>query len=167
MIVYHVPRNSGMIDCYGREQPNHGRGVFRIPQMPYESAFLGDRRAPTGHLFRRHRGAHIVYVQSGGEAASRIGAEVAELLDFGELWRSLDYATITHYVDCDTAVYDLAPPPHRPGGRQRQKLSPSGTFVPVLVFTLGQAGRFPTASSCVSVRSRCRRPPGFWQTPER
>jgi hypothetical protein len=36
-----------------------------------------------------------------------------------------------HYVDCDTAVYDLVPPPHRTGGRQRQELSPSGTFVPI------------------------------------
>jgi predicted RecB family nuclease len=62
---------------------------------------------------------------------SAIGAEAAELLDFRELWRSLDHDAITHYVDCDTAVYDLAPPPHRPDGRQRQELSPSGTFVPI------------------------------------
>ena len=62
----------------------------------------------------------------------RVGAEVAEPLDFGQLWRSLDYETITHYVDCETAVYDFALPPHRPGGRQPQESSPSGTFVPVL-----------------------------------
>ncbi|MFY9992876.1 MAG: hypothetical protein WAL40_17910, partial [Rhodoplanes sp.] len=30
----------------------------------------------------------------------RVGAEVAELLDFGQLWRSLDYEAITHHVDC-------------------------------------------------------------------
>ena len=41
--------------------------------------------------------------------------------------------TITHHVDCETAIYDFALPPHRPGGRQPQKLSPSGTFVPVLL----------------------------------
>ena len=72
----------------------------------------------------------------------RIGAEVAELLDFGELWRSLDHGAIAHYVDCDTAVYDFALPPHRPGGRQPQESSPSGNFVPDPVFTLGQAGPF-------------------------
>ena len=59
---------------------------------------------------------------------------MAELLDFGQLWRSPDYATaITHDVDCETAIYDFALPPHRPGGRQPQKLKPSGTFVPVLL----------------------------------
>ena len=68
------------------------------------------------------------------EAAKRrspIGAGVAELLDFRELCRNLDHDAITHHVDCDTAVYDLAPLPHRPGGRQRQALLPSGTFSPI------------------------------------
>jgi predicted RecB family nuclease len=62
----------------------------------------------------------------------RMGAEVAELLEFGQLRRSLDYETITHHVDCETAVYDFALPQNRPGGRQPQKLKPTGTFVPVL-----------------------------------
>ena len=48
----------------------------------------------------------------------RVGAEVAELLDFGELWRGPDYATVTHEVDCETAVYDFALPEHRPGGHR-------------------------------------------------
>jgi hypothetical protein len=38
----------------GREHPNHGRDIFRIPQMLYESASHGDRRAHTGHPFRPH-----------------------------------------------------------------------------------------------------------------
>src|SRR6202035_5881117 len=42
-------------------------------------------------------------------------------------------ATITHDVDCETAVYDFALPPHRPGSRQPQKSKPSRTFVPVLL----------------------------------
>ena len=37
-----------------------------------------------------------------------IGAEVAQLLDFNELWRSREHDAITHHVDCDTAVYDFA-----------------------------------------------------------
>ena len=87
--------------------------------------------------------AHISSMyKAAAKRRSPIGAEVAELLDFKELWRSLDHDAITHHVDCDTAVYDFAPPPHRPGARQRQELSPSGTFVPILVFTLGQAGPF-------------------------
>src|SRR6266446_9269819 len=30
----------------------------------------------------------------------RVGAEVAEPIDFGELWSSPDSATVTHEVDC-------------------------------------------------------------------
>ena len=48
LLAYRARRNFGTIDCYGREQPNHGRGIFRIPQMPNESASPGDRRARTG-----------------------------------------------------------------------------------------------------------------------
>jgi hypothetical protein len=60
------------------------------------------------------------------------GAKVAELLEFGQLWCSLDDGTIPHYVDCDTVVYDLALPQRRHEGRQPQKSSPSGNVVPVL-----------------------------------
>lgn len=62
----------------------------------------------------------------------RVGAEVAEPLDFGQLWRSLDYEAITPHVDCETTVFDLALSRHRPGGRQPQESSPFGPFVPVL-----------------------------------
>ena len=86
-------------------------------------------RAPTSPTSRRAYRLCTKRRRSGGH---RIGAEVAELLDFKELWRSLDHDAITHHVDCDTAVYDFAPPPHRPGARQPQELSPSGTFVPIL-----------------------------------
>src|SRR6266478_421601 len=61
------------------------------------------------------------------------GAKVTELLEFGQLWCSLDYDSITHYVDCDTVVYDFALPQHRNGVRQPQKSSPFGNLVPVLV----------------------------------
>src|SRR5260370_16568378 len=50
------------------------------------------------------------------------GAKVAEVLAFWQLRYSLDNKTITHYFDCDTAIYDLAlpelahapPQPHQP-----------------------------------------------------
>src|SRR5260370_40740666 len=63
----------------------------------------------------------------------RVGAEVAEPIDFGELWRSPDYATVTHEVDCETAVYDFALPQHKPRGRQPRESPSSGPFVPVLL----------------------------------
>jgi predicted RecB family nuclease len=71
---------------------------------------------------------------------SPVGAEVAELLDFKEVWRSLDHDAITHHVDCDTAVYDFAPPPHRPRVRQWQELSPAGTFVPIRLLPWDKPG---------------------------
>jgi predicted RecB family nuclease len=58
----------------------------------------------------------------------RVEAEAVELLDFGQMGRSLDYEATTHHVDCETAVYDFALPPHRPKDRQPQHC----TFVPVL-----------------------------------
>ena len=62
-----------------------------------------------------------------------VRADVTEPLDFGQLWHSPDYATGTREVDCETAIYDFALPPRRPGSRQPQKLKRSGTFVPVLL----------------------------------
>ena len=62
----------------------------------------------------------------------RVGAEVTEPIDFRELWRSPDYATVTYEVDCETAVYEFALPHHQPRGRQSQESPSSGSFVPVL-----------------------------------
>src|SRR5208282_2995767 len=62
----------------------------------------------------------------------RIGAEVAEPIDFGELWRSPDCATVTHEVDCETAIYDVALPQRKPRGRQPRESPSSGPFVPAL-----------------------------------
>ena len=94
-----------------------------------------------------------------------LGAEQAEFLDFGQLWRNPDYATITHYVDCETAVYDF-PPPHRPKGANRRNPRHPALLSP-FCFCPGTSRTFPTVYSCVSVRSRCRRPPGtgrHWNT---
>jgi hypothetical protein len=59
------------------------------------------------------------------------GTKEVELLEFGQLWCSLDYGTITHYVDYDTVVYDFALPQGGAGPRP-QKSSASGNFVPIL-----------------------------------
>jgi predicted RecB family nuclease len=60
------------------------------------------------------------------------GTKEVELLEFGQLWCSLDYGTITHYVDCDTVVYDFALPQDRNADPRPQKSSAFGKFVPVL-----------------------------------
>jgi len=60
----------------------------------------------------------------------RVGAEIAELLDFGQLWGSLDHEAITHHVDCETAVYDFARSPDRLEDRQPQQSTPSNSGFP-------------------------------------
>jgi len=44
----------------------------------------------------------------------RVRAEVAEPINFGELCRIPDYPTVTHEVDCETAIYDLRLPQRKP-----------------------------------------------------
>jgi predicted RecB family nuclease len=57
-------------------------------------------------------------------------SEFAGPLDFGQLWRNSNCGTITHDVDCETAVYDL---PLRGPVRQRSwETSQCGAFVPIL-----------------------------------
>lgn len=60
-----------------------------------------------------------------------IGANDAEPLDFRQLWSGIDNESVTHQIDCDTAVYDLVPP-HRAEESQSRQLTPSDTLVPIL-----------------------------------
>jgi len=62
----------------------------------------------------------------------RTGAKAAEVLAFAQLRDSVEDKTVTHYVDCDTVIYDFALPQHGHGGRQPQQSSPSLSLVPVL-----------------------------------
>jgi predicted RecB family nuclease len=62
----------------------------------------------------------------------QVETDVGEPLNFGQISRAPDCASVTGEVDCETAIYNFALPPRRPGRRQPQKLRPPGTFVPVL-----------------------------------
>jgi predicted RecB family nuclease len=95
--------------------------------------------APGNHFIDIETSISSMY-KAAAKRQSLIAAEVSEFLDFKERWRSLDHDATTHYVDCDTAVYDLAPPRHRPGGRHRQELSSSGSFVPLLFLPWDKPG---------------------------
>ena len=86
--------------------------------------------------------------KAGVKRRLRVGAEVAEPLDFGQLWHSLDYEATTPHVDCETAVYDLALSRHRPGGRQPQESSPYGPFVPVLFLPWDKPDVFDSLLIC-------------------
>src|SRR6516225_7391244 len=80
-----------------------------------------------------------------------IGAEITEPIDFRALWAGPDYATVTHQVDCETAVYDFALPQHKPRGRQRGN-HPQSALLFLCCLHPGTSRTFLTGCSCVSVR---------------
>jgi predicted RecB family nuclease len=109
-------------------------------KCPTKAHLLAIGEPPPGTFFADIE-ARISYMYKAvANRRLRVGAEVAELLDFGQLWRGPNYATITHDVDCETAIYDFALPSHRPGSRQPPKLKPSSTFVPVLFLPWDKLG---------------------------
>jgi len=101
-------------------------------QCRTKAHLLAIKEPPPGTFFAEIEARVSSLYKAVAKKRVRVGTEVDEPLDFGELWRSPNHATTTHDVDCETAIYDFALPTHRPGSRQPQKLKPSGTFVPVL-----------------------------------
>ena len=94
------------------------------------------------------------------------GAKVADLFEFGQLWCSLDYDPMTHYVTaiqssmtvhCRSREMRFA---NRRTRRRSETLSLS-------CFHPGTSRIIPTACSFVLARLRYRRPSGYCQTPER
>jgi hypothetical protein len=102
-------------------------------KCPTKAHLLAIGESPPGTFFAEVEARMSSMYKAMAKRRLHVGAEEAEPLEFVELWRGPDYATITHDVDCETAVYDFALPPHRSGGRQPQKSKPSRTFVPVLL----------------------------------
>ena len=62
----------------------------------------------------------------------RVRTDVAEPLDFEDLWSSSDHEAIARPVDCETTAYNVASPSHEPVGCQSRESTRSRTFVPVL-----------------------------------
>ena len=77
----------------------------------------------------------------------RVGVEVAELLDFRQAGDSFDYQTTRHYVDCETAVYNLAPS-RRPKERHPQPSTTTRTLVPVLFLPWEKPDTFDKICLC-------------------
>ena len=61
-----------------------------------------------------------------------VRTDVAEPLDFKDLWSSRDHVTIARPVDCETTAYNVNLPSHELAGLQSRESTPSNTFVPVL-----------------------------------
>jgi predicted RecB family nuclease len=86
------------------------------------------------------------FYKAAAKRRPRIGAEVAEPINFGELWRSPDNPAITHEVDCETATYDLTLPQRKPRGRHR-------SFIPVLFSPWGKLDRSAKSLLCFGALS--------------
>jgi hypothetical protein len=127
---------------YGHEQLNHGRGICRFVKSPTKAHLLAIGDPAPGAYFADIE-AHISFMYKAA-AKRRLGdgTEVAEPIDFRQLWRSPDHATITRDVDCETVAYDLTLPPHRPGRRQSQEASSSSPFYARPILALGQTKPF-------------------------
>jgi predicted RecB family nuclease len=117
-------------------------------KCPTKAHLLAIREPPPGTFFADIETRISSMYKAVARRQPRVGAEVPELLEFGQLWRSLDRKTITHHVDCETAVYDFALPQHRPGGHQPQDLSPPVTFVPVLFLPWDKPDRSDSLLVC-------------------
>ncbi len=102
-------------------------------KCPMKAYLLTIGARPPGTFFADIEARISSMYKAGAKRRLRLGADVAEPLDFGQVCRSPDYATITHDVDCETAICNFALPPHRQRSHRPPKLKPSGTFVPVLL----------------------------------
>ena len=87
---------------------------------PASGTFFADIETRMSSMYKAEAKQHL-----------RVETDVGEPLNFGQIWRAPDCAAVSGEVDCETAIYDFALPPRRPGRRQPQKLKPSGAFVPV------------------------------------
>jgi predicted RecB family nuclease len=94
--------------------------LLTIGERP-PSTFFADIEARISSMYKEMAKRHL-----------RVLAEVGDVLDCGHVRCNFDYATITQSVDCETALYDFTPSPHRPRRRQSQKLKPSHIFSPIL-----------------------------------
>ena len=105
---YRARRNSGTIDCYGREYSITAAVFSAFLKCPTKALLVAIGEPAPGSFVADIEARRSSMYKAAAKQRLRVGAEVAELLDFGERWRSLDYEAITHHVDCETAVYDFA-----------------------------------------------------------
>src|SRR5262249_52841857 len=70
----------------------------------------------------------------------RVEYNVSQPLDFNQIWRGvIDSKAMRHYVNCDTAVYDLKPARDRLTDHQLQRSTSARTLVPVLFLPSNKA----------------------------
>jgi hypothetical protein len=102
-------------------------------KCPMKAHLLASGAPVSGTFFADMETRISSMYKAGAKQPLRVGTDTAKPLNFGEVWRDPNCPTVTREVDCETAIFDFALPPRRPGRRQPQKSKPPCTFVPVLL----------------------------------
>lgn len=97
------------------------KAYFLATGNPAPGTFFGDVEARINSMYK-----------SAAKRQLRVGGAVSEPVDFGPLRRSVDFDPTTHYVDCETVVYDFALLSSSSAARHPSESTRSRSFVPVL-----------------------------------
>ena len=114
---------------------------FAFLKCPTKAHLLAIGEPPPGNFFADINLRISSTYKTAVKQRLSVAAQVPEILEVGQPWPGLASGAITHHVDCETAVYDFAPPLQRWGARQPQEPSSSGPR-PCFDFALGKARAF-------------------------
>ena len=120
---------------------------FAFLKCPTKAHLLAIGEPPPGNFFADINLRISSTYKTAVKQRLSVAAQVPEILEVGQPWPGLASGAITHHVDCETAVYDFAPPLQRWGARQPQEPSSSGPLVPVLILPWEK----PEPSDCLLV----------------
>ncbi len=100
-------------------------------KCPTKAHLLAINEPPPGTFFADIEARMSSMFKAAAKRRLRVEVTMAEPLDLGQQFRSVENEAIMNHVDCEKAVFDLAPP-HSPEDRQFQQSTPFGSFLPVL-----------------------------------
>lgn len=133
LIAYRVRRNSGIIGDMMDAHNSITAAVFiAFLKCPTKAHLLAIGEPAPATFFTDIEARISSMYKSTVTRTLRVGTDVAEPLDFGDLSSSRDHKAIAHPVDCETTAYNVVPLSHELGGCHFRESTPSSTFVPVL-----------------------------------
>ena len=77
-------------------------------KCPTKAHLLAIGAPVTGTFFAEMETRISSLYKAGSKQHLRVGTDAGKLLNFGEIWRDPDCATVTREVDCETAIYDFS-----------------------------------------------------------
>jgi hypothetical protein len=103
LLAYLARRNSGTMTDMDASKPITAAIFSAFLKCPTKAHLAAIGEPASGTFFANIEARISSLYKAAVKRRSPIGAEVAELLDFGQLWRSLDHEAITHHVDCENS----------------------------------------------------------------